>query len=111
MSNTEKSGADRPDRPVPTNRQHIGHVVVEAHGVASPEYTKDQFTRKHELADKEIDKGDVKRTIKKSAVAERHVTQEDGLVTAKRREQNVLKNRTESAKCFDSKRKSVSRQG
>src|ERR1700693_3034316 len=98
---TEQAAKERPERPEPSNRENVGHVVVEAHGVTSPAFTKDQFTRKHELADTEISKGDVKSgTIRKSAVAERHVTQEAGFLTAKRREQSVLKNRTESAKCF-----------
>jgi len=107
MSNTEKSGADRPDRPVPTNRENAKYIVVEGHGVTSPDTTVDQYTRKHELADKEINKGDAKREIKNDSTGERHHVQEAGLVTAKRREASVLKNRTESAKCFDSKRKSV----
>jgi hypothetical protein len=108
---TEQAAKERPERPVPSSRENVGHIIVEAHGATDISHTPDQTVRKHELADTEIAKGDVKRNIKKSGVAERHVTQEDGLVTAKRREQSVLQNRTESAKCFDSKRKSVSRQG
>jgi hypothetical protein len=111
MSKTEKSAPQRPDRPIPTNRENVGHIVVESDGVKSPDTTVSQFTRKHELMDKEINKGDAKRVIKNDNVGERHHVQEDGLVTAKRREASVLKNRAESAKCFDSKRKSVSRQG
>jgi hypothetical protein len=31
-----------------TNRERVGHIVVEAHGVSVPDVTKDQRIRKHE---------------------------------------------------------------
>ena len=31
-----------------TNRERVGHIVVEAHGVSAPDVTKDQHIRNHE---------------------------------------------------------------
>jgi hypothetical protein len=47
-------GAERPDRPKPTNRISAPYELVEAHGVSNPDVTVDQTNRKHEVAsDKE----------------------------------------------------------
>jgi hypothetical protein len=39
----EQSAPERTEREIPTHREHVGHVEVEAHGVIHPEFTIDQY--------------------------------------------------------------------
>ena len=72
-------------QPVPVDSCHTN--VVEAQAIPS-ETTKDQTVRKHEVGI--VEKGAVpNRTIKKSAVAERHITSAPGMSDAKQRSQHV----------------------
>ena len=59
-----------------TNRENVGHVVVEAHGADNVEHTKEQHTRKHEQLAPEVDKdGHPLRITKSSKVTlGRHVS-------------------------------------
>jgi hypothetical protein len=49
-----------------TNRERVGHTVVEAHGVSDPDGTKDQYTRKHEQGAFESKGESGKRQVKTS---------------------------------------------
>ena len=61
-----------------TNRERVGHVVVEAHG-AVPEFTKDERTRKHEQGAFESKGESGKREVKQSGVTlGRHITSKSG---------------------------------
>ena len=61
-----------------TNRERVGHIVVEAHGVSDPDVTKDQHTRKHEQGAFESKGESGKREVKKSgATLGRHIVVED----------------------------------
>jgi hypothetical protein len=61
-----------------TNRERVGHVVVEAHG-AVPEFTKDQTRRQHEQGAFESKGESGKRSVVKSgATLGRHVTSKSG---------------------------------
>ena len=62
-----------------TNRERVGHIVVEAHGVSDPDVTKDQHTRKHEQAVFESKGESGKREVKKSgATLGRHISSKSG---------------------------------
>jgi len=72
---TQKAASERPERPVPTNRDRVQHQVVDAHGVTDIGYTQDQHTRKHEQGVFESKGESGKRTSGKSPVTlGRHVT-------------------------------------
>ena len=71
------SNRNNPDRVV-SNRERVGHIVVEAHG-AVPEFTKDQTRRQHEQGVFESKGESGKREVKKSgATLGRHVTSKSG---------------------------------
>jgi hypothetical protein len=101
MPNTQSKVVARPDRPLRTN-----HVVVEGHG-AQPEFVNEADFNGHILADKQLNLGDQKRTIKNDAVGERHHVGEAGLDVAKRRHAAIEANKKASAAIFDSDRESV----
>jgi hypothetical protein len=62
-----------------TNRERVGHIVVEAHGVSAPDDTKDQHTRKHEQGVFESKGESGKRQVKTSgATLGRHVVSKSG---------------------------------
>jgi hypothetical protein len=62
-----------------TNRERVGHIVVEAHGVSAPDVTKDQHTRKHEQGAFESKGESGRREVKKSgATLGRHVSSKSG---------------------------------
>ncbi len=62
-----------------TNRERVGHIVVEAHGVSAPDVTKDQHIRKHEQGVFESKGESGKRDVKKSgATLGRHVSSKSG---------------------------------
>ena len=62
-----------------TNRERVGHIVVEAHGVSDPDVTKDQRIRKHDQGVFESKGESGKRDVKKSgATLGRHVTSKSG---------------------------------
>jgi hypothetical protein len=62
-----------------TNRERVGHIVVEAHGVSDPDVTKDQRIRKHEQGVFESKGESGKRDVKKSgATLGRHVSSKSG---------------------------------
>jgi hypothetical protein len=100
----EKPAAERPERKRPSNREHVGHVEVEAHGVTNPEFTKDQFKPKHEEPKLETSQGVSQREIKHDKVGERHAVEENGLVTAERRKASVMANRKASEAGIASRR-------
>jgi len=69
-----------------TNRERLGHVVVEAHG-AVPEFTKNQTRRQHEQGAFES-KGELGRrsVVKSGATLGRHISSKSGSkVSADRR--------------------------
>ena len=62
-----------------TNKERVGHIVVEAHGVSDPDVTKDQHTRKHEQGVFESKGESGKRQVKTSnATLGRHVVSKTG---------------------------------
>src|ERR1700740_2474154 len=69
-----------------TNRERVGHIVVEAHGVSAPDVTKDQHTRKHEQGAFESKGESGKRQVKTTnATLGRHVVSKtDAEVSADR---------------------------
>jgi hypothetical protein len=105
--NTQKEVQPRPDRPLTTN-----YTPVEAHGATQTQdhdYSEDASGAKPLQGELEGKGEPVKRVEKASkATAGRHITSgKDGLAIAKERSAHVESNRKESAKLFDSKRKSV----
>ncbi len=61
-----------------TNREHVGYVAVEAHGVI-PEFTKDQTRRQHEQGAFESKGESGKREVKPSGVTlGRHISSKSG---------------------------------
>ena len=81
-----------------TNRERVGHIVVEAHG-AVPEFTKDQHSRKHEQAVFESKGESGKRSVVKSGVTlGRHVTSKSGAQVASERAAEVRSIRTKREK-------------
>jgi hypothetical protein len=102
------SNRNNPDRVV-SNREKVGNIVVEAHGVPNPDTTPEQFERRHEDVDSGSKSGGHKpREVKDSSVAERHVQGEPGFVEAGRRSAAVQSRRRETEKVFDSHRKKYS---
>jgi len=66
----------------------------------------EQFERRHENVDSDSKAGGRKpRDVKESSVAERHVQGEPGFIEAGRRHANVVANRKETERTFDSRRK------
>jgi hypothetical protein len=62
-----------------SNRERVGHIVVEAHGVSAPDVTKDQRIRKHKQGVFESKGESGKRDVKKSgATLGRHVSSKSG---------------------------------
>jgi len=62
-----------------SNRERVGHIVVEAHGVSAPDVTKDQHIRKHVQGVFESKGESGKRDVKKSGVTlGRHVVSKSG---------------------------------
>jgi hypothetical protein len=96
--------AERPERVNPSNREQVKYNVVPAHGVESPEYTKGQTTRKHEVC---ADKDAIKAGAHKPGTigADRSVSYEVGADSAKRRAEHVQAKRKETEATFDSHRK------
>jgi hypothetical protein len=73
-----------------TNRERVGHIVVEAHGVSNPDVTKDQHTRKHEQAVFESKGESGKRSVVKSgATLGRHVSSKSGVEVSADRQKFV----------------------
>ena len=102
------SNRNNPDRVV-SNREKVGNIVVEAHGVPNPETTPEQFERRHEDVDSDSKLGGRKpREVKESAAAERHVQGEPGFVEAGRRSAAVQSRRRETEKVFADRRKKSS---
>ena len=63
-----------------SNRERVGHIVVEAHGVSAPDVTKDQPIRKHEQGVFESKGESGKRDVKKSgATLGRYVSSKSGV--------------------------------
>jgi len=101
------SNRNNPDRVV-SSREKVGSIVVEAHGV-NPDTTPDQTERNHSDVDSDSKAGGHKpREVKESSAAERHVQGETGFVERDRRSTQVRKNRAETEKVFDSRRKKSS---
>ena len=101
------SNRNNPDRAV-SNREKVGHLDVEAHGVTKPETTVEQFERRHEPAPV-VENGAIpNRKVNESAVAERHVQSDDGSKIAERRSASVAQNRQETEKVFADRRKKSS---
>jgi hypothetical protein len=62
-----------------TNRERVGHIVVEAHGVSATDVTKDQRIRKHEQGVFESKGESGKRSVVKSnATIGRHISSKSG---------------------------------
>jgi hypothetical protein len=62
-----------------TNRERVGHIVVEAHGVSDPDVTKDQHTRKHEQGAFESKGESGRRSVVKSGITlGRHISSKSG---------------------------------
>jgi hypothetical protein len=95
--------ADRPERVNPSNREQVN--VVEAHGVTSPDFTKDQTTRSHELAADNEAKSH--GAIVAGKIGDGCVDSEPGFANAKRRFAAIHQRRKETEKAFDALRPSV----
>jgi len=90
------SNRNNPDRVV-SNRERVGNIVVEAHGVSNPDTTPEQFERSHEDVDSDSKAGGRKpREVKESSAAERRVQGEPGFVEAGRRSAAVQSRRRET---------------
>ena len=101
------SNRNNPDRVV-SSREKVGSIIVGAHGV-NPDTTPDQTERNHSDVDSDSKAGGHKpREVKESSAAERHVQGEPGFVERDRRSTQVRKNRAETEKVFDSRRKKSS---
>jgi len=62
-----------------SNRERVGHVLVEAHGATGVDYTPDQHVRKHVQGSFESKGESGKREVKSSSVTlGRHVTSKSG---------------------------------
>ncbi len=73
-----------------TNREAVGHIIVEAHGVSAPDVTKDQHTRKHEQGVFESKGESGKRDVKKSGASlGRHVVSKSGVEVSANRKKFV----------------------
>jgi hypothetical protein len=82
-----------------TNRERVGHVVVEAHGVSVPDVTKDQRIRKHEQGVFESKGESGMRDVKKSgATLGRHVSSKSGAEVSADRAYEVRSVRTKREK-------------
>lgn len=69
----QHAAAERPERPIPTNRERIKHIVVEAHGATDIQHTPEQHTRNH--AQMTNERSEKHRETKSSPVTlGRHVT-------------------------------------
>src|SRR6267378_3287275 len=91
------SNRNNPDRVV-SNRERVGNIIVEAHGVSNPDTTPDQIVRRHEQAPV-VEEGAIdNRSTKKTEAGERHVTSQSGFDVAKRRSASVRSNRAETEK-------------
>ena len=76
---TQKAASERPERPVPTNRDRVQHQVVDAHGATKVDYTLDQHARKHEQGEFKSIGESGKREVKKSgATLGRHISSKPG---------------------------------
>src|ERR1700686_4735448 len=96
--NTQKEVKPQPDRPLRTN-----HVVVEAHGEATPDHVAESDFDGHINGEFPHQGENDQRTTKASkATAGRHITSKDGLVVAKERSKSIEANRKASAACFNS---------
>lgn len=72
-STMQHAAAERPERPVPTNRERVKHIVVEAHGATEISHTPEQHTRDHsQVVNERSEKR--RETKKSSATLGRHVT-------------------------------------
>ena len=99
------SNRNNPDRVV-SNREKVGNIVVEAHGVPNPDTTPEQFERAHEKAPVASEGSiDNRKTVKSGATLGRHVTSDEGFQIAKRRNASVVGNRKSTEKQFDDRRK------
>jgi len=73
-----------------TNRERVGHIVVEAHGVSDPDATKDQRTRRHEQGVFESKGESGKRQVETSnATLGRHVVSKTGAEVSSDRAKEV----------------------
>jgi len=82
-----------------TNKERVGHIVVEAHGVSDPDVTKDQHTRKHEQGVFESKGESGKRQVKTSnATLGRHVVSKTGAEVSADRAKEVRSIRTKREK-------------
>jgi hypothetical protein len=62
-----------------SNRDRVGHIVVEAHGVSAPDVTEDQTRRRHSQGVFEGKGESGKREVKKSGVTlGRHISSKPG---------------------------------
>lgn len=87
-SEMQPSAAERPERPVPTNRERVGHVVVEASGATDIGHTPDQTVRKHDQGEFEGLGESGKREVSKNSYCTlgRHVTSaKQGMDVSKQR--------------------------
>ena len=81
-----------------SNRERVGHIVVEAHG-AVPEFTKDQARRQHSQGVFESKGESGKREVKLSGVTlGRHVTSKSGAEVSADRASEVRSVRTKREK-------------
>jgi hypothetical protein len=94
-------------KPRPDRALSVNHVIVDARG-APPDHVQESDFDGHILADKELSKGDQKRSIVNDSVGERHHISENQLdVIAKRRKESIEANKRKSAEIFNSDRLSV----
>jgi hypothetical protein len=100
-SETQHAAAERPERPVPTNRERVKHTVVEAHGATDIGHTPDQTARNHAQAECEGIGENPYRTVSKSSVTlGRHVTSKPGMDTMKQRKANYASARAAREKAI-----------
>ena len=73
-----------------SNRERVGHIVVEAHGVTDPDVTKDQHTRRHEQGVFESKGESGRRSVVKSgATLGRHISSKSGAEVSEDRKKFV----------------------
>jgi len=99
------SNRNNPDRVV-SNRERVGNIIVEAHGVSNPDTTPDQIVRRHEKAPVASEGSiDNRKTVKSGVTLGRHVQSDNGFKIADRRSAHVRSERKNTERTFDSRRK------
>jgi hypothetical protein len=95
---TQEAASERPERPVPTNRERVQHQVVEAHGATKVDYTPDQHTRHVQGTFESKGESGKRSVVKIGATLGRHISSKCGAEVAADRKEAVRSVRAEREK-------------